>query len=130
MGGFSQKTGPSHWEILQRVRAVDNQVYVASVGPASNTEAPYVTYGHSGVADPWYLSLIKGLRVLMSRIAELYICCWFVCVWRRSEIVVDDHRRNKKKTTTTNKHMFTFHSRPILDFLKTYYDRFAYTLQS
>lgn len=53
MGGFSQKTGPSHWEILQRVRAVDNQVYVASVGPASNTEAPYVTYGHSGVADPW-----------------------------------------------------------------------------
>ncbi|KAL4235566.1 hypothetical protein ACF0H5_003962 [Mactra antiquata] len=53
MGGFSMKTGPSHLEILQRVRAVDNQVFVANVGPATNTEAPYVTYGHSGVADPW-----------------------------------------------------------------------------
>lgn len=53
MGGFSQKTGPYHWEILQRVRAVDNQVFVANVGPAPHPEAPYVTYGHSGVADPW-----------------------------------------------------------------------------
>lgn len=53
MGGFSLKTGPSHWEILQRVRAVDNQVFVASVGPATNTDSPYVTYGHSAVADPW-----------------------------------------------------------------------------
>ncbi|XP_045157577.1 omega-amidase NIT2-like [Mercenaria mercenaria] len=53
MGGFSMKTGPDHWEILQRVRAVDNQMFVASVGPATNTESPYVTYGHSAVADPW-----------------------------------------------------------------------------
>ncbi|XP_060560464.1 omega-amidase NIT2-like [Ruditapes philippinarum] len=51
--GFSLKTGPYHWEILQRVRAVDNQVFVANVGPATNTNAPYVTYGHSAVADPW-----------------------------------------------------------------------------
>lgn len=55
MGGFSRKTGPAHWEVLQRARAVDNQVFVANVGPATNTDSPYATYGHSAVADPWYV---------------------------------------------------------------------------
>jgi len=54
MGGFSLKTGPDHFRLLQRARAVDNQVFVANVGPASNHEAPYVTYGHSAIVDPWY----------------------------------------------------------------------------
>ena len=53
MGGFSVKTGPAHLEILMRARAIDNQVFLANVGPAKNTDAPYVTYGHSGVVDPW-----------------------------------------------------------------------------
>ncbi|KAH3698374.1 omega-amidase NIT2-like [Dreissena polymorpha] len=53
MGGFSLTTGPHHLQVLQRARAIDNQIYVANVGPASNHDAPYVTYGHSAVADPW-----------------------------------------------------------------------------
>ena len=53
MGGFSIKTGPAHLETLMRARAIDNQVFLANVAPARNDESPYVTYGHSGVVDPW-----------------------------------------------------------------------------
>lgn len=46
-------TGPAHWKPLIKVRAVDNQVYVAAASPARDNKASYVAYGHSMVADPW-----------------------------------------------------------------------------
>ena len=46
-------TGPVHWKSLIKIRAVDNQVYVAAVSPARNDKSSYVAYGHSMVADPW-----------------------------------------------------------------------------
>lgn len=46
-------TGPAHWELLQRGRAVDNQVYVATASPARDETAPYVAWGHSTVVNPW-----------------------------------------------------------------------------
>eukprot|EP00171_Calliarthron_tuberculosum_P004560 IDg4560t1 len=47
-------TGPAHWELLIRARAVDNQVYVAACSPARNeTDSGYVAWGHSSVVDPW-----------------------------------------------------------------------------
>ncbi|HMK54735.1 MAG TPA: carbon-nitrogen hydrolase family protein [Methanobacteriaceae archaeon] len=52
-GAFNLTTGPAHWKAISRVRAVDNQVYVASCSPARDESAPYVAYGHSMVADPW-----------------------------------------------------------------------------
>jgi len=52
-GAFNLTTGPAHWEILSRVRALDNQVYLATCSPARDEEASYVAYGHSMVADPW-----------------------------------------------------------------------------
>uniref|UniRef100_A0A7S2MYS4 CN hydrolase domain-containing protein n=1 Tax=Helicotheca tamesis TaxID=374047 RepID=A0A7S2MYS4_9STRA len=53
-------TGPAHWELLQRARAVDNQCYVLTASP-SRTEAPkeegkyphYTAWGHSTVVAPW-----------------------------------------------------------------------------
>ncbi|GFS09913.1 omega-amidase NIT2 [Elysia marginata] len=50
---FSIATGSKHWELLQRVRAVDNQVYVASASPARNSKGDYIVWGHSCVVDPW-----------------------------------------------------------------------------
>lgn len=50
---FNLTTGPAHWEITFRVRAVDNQVYVADASPARDYTAGYVAYGHSLVVDPW-----------------------------------------------------------------------------
>lgn len=50
---FGPVTGPAHWELLMRSRAVDNQVYVIGASPALNAAAEYKAYGHSIVVDPW-----------------------------------------------------------------------------
>jgi predicted amidohydrolase len=52
-GAFNLTTGPAHWEILSRVRALDNQVYLATCSPARDEGASYVAYGHSLMVDPW-----------------------------------------------------------------------------
>jgi len=52
-GAFNMTTGPVHWELLQRGRAVDNQIYVAAVSPARDTTATYIAWGHSSVINPW-----------------------------------------------------------------------------
>ena len=61
-------TGPAHWELLQRARAVDNQCFVLACSP-SRVVAPaaqddnddtsaskyphYTAWGHSTVVAPW-----------------------------------------------------------------------------
>ncbi|XP_003973949.2 omega-amidase NIT2 [Takifugu rubripes] len=52
-GAFNMTTGPAHWELLQRARAVDNQVYVATASPARDESASYISWGHSTVVNPW-----------------------------------------------------------------------------
>jgi len=52
-GAFNMTTGPAHWELLQRARAVDNQVFVAACSPARDEAAGYVAWGHSSVVSPW-----------------------------------------------------------------------------
>ncbi|GJJ68732.1 omega-amidase [Entomortierella parvispora] len=51
-GAFNMVTGPLHWELLQRARAVDNQVYVAACSPARDVTAGYHAWGHSTVVAP------------------------------------------------------------------------------
>jgi len=52
-GAFNMVTGPLHWELLQKARAVDNQLYVMACSPARDTTAGYVAWGHSSVVSPW-----------------------------------------------------------------------------
>ncbi|HUW63462.1 MAG TPA: carbon-nitrogen hydrolase family protein [Spirochaetia bacterium] len=52
-GNFNLVTGPAHWDLLARTRAVDNQVFVAAASCARDPGAPYISYGHSLVVDPW-----------------------------------------------------------------------------
>ena len=52
-GAFNMTTGPVHWELTMKARALDNQVYFAAVSPARDMEASYHAYGHSGVVNPW-----------------------------------------------------------------------------
>ncbi|XP_049641569.1 omega-amidase NIT2, partial [Suncus etruscus] len=59
-GAFNLTTGPAHWELLQRGRAVDNQVYVATASPARDDRASYVAWGHSTVVSPWGEVLAKA----------------------------------------------------------------------
>lgn len=51
-GAFNTTTGPLHWALLGRARAVDNEVYTALCSPARDVNGPYHAYGHSLVANP------------------------------------------------------------------------------
>jgi omega-amidase len=51
-GAFNLTTGPLHWELLQRARAVDNQVFVSMCSPGRDMSAGYHAWGHSMVVDP------------------------------------------------------------------------------
>jgi len=50
---FNNITGPAHWEIMFRARAVENQIYIAAASPARNSKTGYKAYGHSMIIDPW-----------------------------------------------------------------------------
>ncbi|MCH3971683.1 MAG: carbon-nitrogen hydrolase family protein [Oscillospiraceae bacterium] len=50
---FNMTTGPAHWELLFRQRAVDNQLFTAGIAPARDTAAPYVSYANSILCSPW-----------------------------------------------------------------------------
>ncbi|CUH95790.1 Omega-amidase NIT2-A [Propionispora sp. 2/2-37] len=52
-GAFGPNTGPAHWELLLRSRAIDNQVFILGVSPAPTPGAAYQAYGHSMAVDPW-----------------------------------------------------------------------------
>jgi omega-amidase len=66
-GAFNLTTGPLHWELLQRGRAVDNQCWVLTASPArappppldasstntSNKYPVYYAWGHSSAVNPW-----------------------------------------------------------------------------
>jgi len=61
-GAFNMTTGPAHWELLARARAVDNQLYVATPSPARDTESTYIAWGHSSVVSPWGEVLSKASK--------------------------------------------------------------------
>jgi len=50
---FNMITGPAHWHIIARARAIDNQVFFITASPARDENADYIAYGHSLVCDPW-----------------------------------------------------------------------------
>ena len=50
---FNMNTGPAHWELLFRMRAVDNQVFTVGCAPARDYSLAYISYGNSIVVDPW-----------------------------------------------------------------------------
>ncbi|KAF8061036.1 carbon-nitrogen hydrolase [Lyophyllum atratum] len=59
-GAFNLTTGPLHWELLQRGRAVDNQVFVSMCSPARDLTAGYHAWGHSMVVDPMGKVLVEA----------------------------------------------------------------------
>ena len=57
---FNMTTGPAHWELLFRQRAVDNQCFTVGVSPARDETASYVAYGNSMAVDPWGTVLCRA----------------------------------------------------------------------
>lgn len=51
---FNTTTGPRHWHLVLRARAVDTQCFVMACSSARPPEGEgYPSYGHSLVVDPW-----------------------------------------------------------------------------
>ena len=50
---FNMTTGPAHWDLMFRQRAIDNQCFTIGVAPARNKELSYISYANSIVVDPW-----------------------------------------------------------------------------
>ncbi len=50
---FNMTTGPAHWEIGFRQRAVENQIFMVGTATARASGNSYVSYGHSIITDPW-----------------------------------------------------------------------------
>ncbi len=50
---FNQTTGPAHWDLMFRSRAVDNQCWTIGTSPSMNPEASYHAWGHSMIVSPW-----------------------------------------------------------------------------
>lgn len=75
-GAFNMTTGPAHWELSVRMRAVDNQVYFAAASPARDEDFSYVAYGHSLLADPWGQIVAEagcGQEIIRGTIDTAYI---------------------------------------------------------
>ncbi len=50
---FNMTTGPAHWEVMFRSRAIDNQVYTIGTAPARDENSCYTSYGNSIIVSPW-----------------------------------------------------------------------------
>jgi predicted amidohydrolase len=57
---FTAVTGPAHWELLLRARAVENQVFVIGAGQVGDLPPGMPRcHGHSMVVDPWGVVLAE-----------------------------------------------------------------------
>jgi nitrilase len=51
---FTRHTGRAHWELLCRVRAVENQCWLIAAGACGeNRVTGHQSWGHSMIVDPW-----------------------------------------------------------------------------
>lgn len=75
-GAFNMTTGPAHWAVTGRARAVDNQCYVAMCCQARDENASYVAYGHSMIITPWgdiASSLEADAGIVLTEIDPAYV---------------------------------------------------------
>ncbi|XWS12128.1 hypothetical protein CRYUN_Cryun37aG0063300 [Craigia yunnanensis] len=51
-GAFNMSTGELLWELVQRARAADNQVVIATCSPSRDSVGSYTIWGHSTLVSP------------------------------------------------------------------------------
>ena len=50
---FTKQTGPDHWHVLLRARAIENQAYVIAPAQWGQHGDKRASYGHAVIIDPW-----------------------------------------------------------------------------
>ena len=67
---FNMTTGPAHWELMFRQRAVDNQLFTVGAAPARSYEG-YVSYANSMAVSPWGEVLYRAGEAPEAAVVEL-----------------------------------------------------------
>lgn len=57
---FTRTTGPDHWQVLLRARAIENLAYVVAPAQWGQHAAGRRSYGRSLIIDPWGLVLAQA----------------------------------------------------------------------
>lgn len=57
---FTRQTGEAHWQVLQRVRAIETGSFMISAAQGGRHEDGRESYGHSIIVDPWGRILAEG----------------------------------------------------------------------
>jgi len=70
-GAFNQVSGPAHWEMLLRNRAVENTCYVAGVSGLPLDPSGYQAWGHSMLIDPFAEIIVNLGRAEGFAVAEI-----------------------------------------------------------
>lgn len=50
---FNHISGPAHWHLMMRARAVENQCFLAAISQGKSRSSSYRAYGHSLIVSPW-----------------------------------------------------------------------------
>lgn len=50
---FTATTGPPHWEVLLRARAIEQQVFIVAADQVGSSSPELHWHGHSMIVDPW-----------------------------------------------------------------------------
>uniref|UniRef100_A0ABI7YAU8 CN hydrolase domain-containing protein n=1 Tax=Felis catus TaxID=9685 RepID=A0ABI7YAU8_FELCA len=87
---FGSVTGPAHWEVLLRARAIETQCYVVAAAQCGRHHEKRASYGHSMVVDPWGTVVARcseGPGLCLARIDLRYLR------QLRQQLPVFQHRR-------------------------------------
>src|SRR3954453_23432909 len=57
---FTERTGRDHWDVLNRARAIENQVFIVAAGQIGFAPPHYRSYGRSMIVDPWGVVLAQA----------------------------------------------------------------------
>jgi len=68
---FAAATGPAHWEILLRARAIENQVFVIAADQVGKLSSSFTAHGHSMIVDPWGTVLAEKAEGVGHILADL-----------------------------------------------------------
>ena len=57
---FTARTGPPHWEVLLRARAIEDQCFVIAAGQQGSSAPGLAWHGESMIIDPWGAVLARA----------------------------------------------------------------------
>lgn len=89
-GAFNMSTGNLFWELVQRARAVDNQLFVATCSPARDSSGSYMIWGHSTLVGPFGEVIATSEHEEKTIIAEID---YSVCQLRRENLPLEKQKR-------------------------------------